>query len=146
MALITYNDKSNYQSSSLANEYKVTANDMNEIKTAINNSTTYSTTETIVGTDKNGKPIYRKVIDVGNLPNNSSKQIAHSISNLKAIKDSNIEVSNGTSTFKLPFVSSAGLEYTISYYIDSTNITITTGTDRSAFSGEATIEYTKTTD
>ena len=38
MALITYNDKSNYQSSSLANEYKVTADDMNEIKSVVNNN------------------------------------------------------------------------------------------------------------
>ena len=36
MALITYNDKSNYQTSSLANEYKVTADDMNEIKSVVN--------------------------------------------------------------------------------------------------------------
>lgn len=38
MALITYNDKSNYQTSSLANEYKVTADDMNEIKSVVNNN------------------------------------------------------------------------------------------------------------
>lgn len=33
---INYNDKDNYQSSALANEYKVTASDMNEIKTVVN--------------------------------------------------------------------------------------------------------------
>lgn len=40
MALITYDDKVNYQSSSLANEYKVTAGDMNEIKSVVNNMPT----------------------------------------------------------------------------------------------------------
>lgn len=33
---ITYDDKSNYQSSSLANMYKVAASDMNEIKSVVN--------------------------------------------------------------------------------------------------------------
>ena len=33
---ITYDDKTNYQSSALANMYKVSANDMNEIKTVVN--------------------------------------------------------------------------------------------------------------
>lgn len=33
---ITYDDKSNYQSSALANMYKVTASDMNEIKSVVN--------------------------------------------------------------------------------------------------------------
>lgn len=46
MALITYNDKSDYQSSSLANEYKVSASDMNEIKTVVNNNAT-TTQQTI---------------------------------------------------------------------------------------------------
>lgn len=55
---------------------KVTDSNMNEIKTVVNNNddemitintnltnaTTYSTTETVVGTWINGKPIYRKVI------------------------------------------------------------------------------------
>lgn len=38
LSQITYNDKSNYQSSSLANEYKVSANDMNEIKSVVNSA------------------------------------------------------------------------------------------------------------
>lgn len=33
---ISYNDKSNYQTSSLADEYKVTDDDMNEIKSVVN--------------------------------------------------------------------------------------------------------------
>lgn len=37
---ITYNDKTNYQSSSLANEYKVSDSDMNEIKSVVNGACT----------------------------------------------------------------------------------------------------------
>lgn len=43
---ITYNDKSNYQSSSLANEYKVSASDMNEIKGVVNGACTQVDTNT----------------------------------------------------------------------------------------------------
>ena len=48
LSQITYNDKSNYQSSSLANEYKVTANDMNEIKSVVNGAVTQVDTLTPV--------------------------------------------------------------------------------------------------
>ena len=64
---ITYDDKSNYQSSALANMYKVSANDMNEVKNVVNgicdqvdNMSTYSTTETAIGTWTDGKILYRK--------------------------------------------------------------------------------------
>lgn len=36
LSKITYNNKANYQTSSLADEYKVSANDMNEIKNVVN--------------------------------------------------------------------------------------------------------------
>lgn len=46
---ITYNDKTDYQSSSLANEYKVSASDMNEIKGVVNGvCTQVDKTNTIV--------------------------------------------------------------------------------------------------
>lgn len=65
---INYNDKDNYQSSALANEYKVTASDMNEIKTVVNaicdqvdNESTYSTSEIAIGTWIDGRTLYRQV-------------------------------------------------------------------------------------
>lgn len=61
---ITYDDKSNYQTSSLANIYKVTASDMNEIKTVVNDlvdTTTYDTSEIAIGTWIDGRTIYRRV-------------------------------------------------------------------------------------
>lgn len=36
LSKITYNNKANYQTSSLADEYKVSASDMNEIKSVVN--------------------------------------------------------------------------------------------------------------
>ena len=45
----------------------------------------YSTEEQVVGTWIDGKPIYRKVIDFGALPNSTLKQVPHGISDIDAI-------------------------------------------------------------
>jgi len=62
--MITFNDKVTLvDQPDVADENKVTASNMNEIKTQINNSFTYSTSE--INTGKiwiDGKPIYRKYI------------------------------------------------------------------------------------
>lgn len=143
MALITYNDKSNYQSSSLANEYKVTANDMNQIKNAINNATTYSATETIIGTWVDRKPVYRKVVS-SNGVNGNNVAIAHGITSLKRITYFNATASNDNGTSYPMNNTSYPLEVVS---IDSTNINMNIST---GFGYGWTIyyilEYTKTTD
>ena len=62
--MITFNDKVTLvDQPDIAEENKVTASNMNEIKTQVNNSFTYSTSE--INTGKiwiDGKPIYRKYI------------------------------------------------------------------------------------
>ena len=45
----------------------------------------YSTTEQVIGTWIDGKPIYRKVINFGSLPNAESKSVAHNIANIDFI-------------------------------------------------------------
>ena len=64
--MITFNDKVTLvDQPDVADENKVTASNMNEIKTQVNNSFTYSTTEINTGkiwTDN--KPIYRAIIVV----------------------------------------------------------------------------------
>lgn len=103
---------------------------------------TYSTTETRIGTWIDGKPIYRKVVDFGALPNNSNKSVEHGITNLKTVT-SIIGVANSSSyRLCLPYLGSA------SVFIDMDNnvITIAAGSDRSAYSARIIIEYTKTTD
>lgn len=78
MALITYADKQAMGTQpSIPDVNKVMDSDMNEIKTAINNSTTYSTTETVVGTWVDNKPLYRLVIDTtGNMAIQQWKNLA----------------------------------------------------------------------
>ena len=45
----------------------------------------YTTTETRIGTWIDGKPLYRKTINFGNLPNNDTKYVAHNVSNISKV-------------------------------------------------------------
>ena len=108
----------------------------------------YSTEET--KTNKvwiNGKPIYRKVVDCGALPNTGKKQIAHGIKNVEMFVGYSAIATNGETTFFLSLASPVTAAANI-YVIESgANIEIMTGNDRSSFTTcYVTLEYTKTTD
>lgn len=109
---------------------------------------TFSTTEKAIGTWINGKPLYRKVFDTGTLPNNTTKYVAHGISNLKNIihiYGAAKNTANGI-TFPLPFPSTQA-NAPIYVYVDNYNIIIGTATDRTVFKESyIVLEYTKTTD
>jgi len=104
----------------------------------------YSTTETVVGT-YNGKPLYRKVVDCGALPNTAGKSVTHNISNINIITSmSGTSWNDAGKKIPLPTVS---LSYPISVSADKSKISITTSSDRSDFkNSNVIIEYTKTTD
>lgn len=85
------------ENAEIPNINKVTDSDMNEIKAVVNNNddelitintkltnaTTYSTTETVVGTWTDNKPIYRKVIR----NNVIGTAVNHGILNIDEITD-----------------------------------------------------------
>ncbi len=104
----------------------------------------YSTTETVVGT-YNGKPLYRKVVDCGALPNDTVKNVTHNISNINIITSmSGTSWNDAGKKIPLPTVS---LSYPISVSADKSKISISTSSDRSDFkNSNVIIEYTKTTD
>ena len=102
----------------------------------------YSTTENRIGTWINGKPLYRKCVNFGALPNNANKNVAHGISNIASIVSIR-GVANSTSyRLPLPYLGSSS----IFVDMDNSTITIATGSDRSAYSAVLILEYTKTTD
>lgn len=112
---------------------------------------TYSTEETIIGTWIDGKPIYRKVIDFGALPNNTTK--TYDTGDLKI--DTFTEPIRGTSESAtgfcsgVPFVHTGNNSYgvSISYSKNTNKISVQTGYDRSPQTKTYVIlEYTKTTD
>jgi len=112
-------------------------------------SINYSTAETVIGTWLN-KPLYRKVVDCGALPNATIKTVAHGISNLDRICKYDCIALNTTTKTNLPVPIPVSLNSTSSNlisYIDTTNIGFNTGTNLSSYdSCYAILEYTKTTD
>ena len=84
-----------------------------------------------------GKSVYCKLVDFGNLPNNTYKDVAHGISNLQ-LAISVFGESNGDNLI--------GNMYITYVNIGSTNIRIKTNADRSGVSATVLIKYTKTID
>jgi hypothetical protein len=123
-----------------ANDTATTTNATN-----IENLGAYSTTEIVVGTWTDGKPLYRKIYTVGALKNNGSTVL--NFSSEIRVKTFDVFCSNGNYTFKLPVV---GTNYIATFYRVDTNINlieIQTTSDRTSYTDNyAIVYYTKTTD
>lgn len=117
---------------------------MSDVKWWGNND--YSLEEKVVGTWIDGKPIYQKTVNFGNLPNNAVKQLEHNIDNLDAV----VEIKgwakrSNHSILPIPFPGNASNTVEISIY-PFTSIYCLTKTDMSLWSAYITLLYTKTTD
>ncbi len=114
------------------------------------NKEIYSTDEQVIGKWIDGKPIYRKVVELGNLPNTSSVQINHNISNIdKIIRIYGYAQEVGNIWFlPLPNAGAANSTQTNSVTLSASKnvVYVVTGTNRSGWEGYAVLEYTKTTD
>lgn len=106
---------------------------------------TYSTTEQVVGTWVNGKPLYETTVSMGALPNNAWLTVNHGISDIERIVSMDgyaCRLSTGT-FIPLPYVGSGQVCLNASL----TAVAIQTTSDRSGFTESyLTIRYTKTTD
>ena len=106
-------------------------------------SGTYSANELTTGEWVDGSPIYKKTVDIGSLPNNANKDVAHNISNLGTVVKIEGTVTNGQGDHLLLPYAHPSENASIGLYVIGNNIRIRTGNDRTAFSGYATIYYTK---
>ena len=114
------------------------------VEEAITYKDVYSTTEHIVGKWIDGNILYEKTIDFGALPNNTSKNKAHGISNISKIIDISGYYTQGTYFRPLPF-GSATTSNMLQIYADATNVTILDNSDLSAWNEcYVTLRYTKT--
>lgn len=106
----------------------------------------YSTSEVDTGIKwTDGKTIYRKVVDVGALPNNASKNVASGLTGESIIRMWG-NAKDGGDVALLPFpATNTSYTITVNYNESTHNITIYTNTDMSAYSGVIVLEYTKTT-
>ena len=161
MAKIQFEDKvALNENANIPDVNKCKATDMNEIKSVVNGNDdefiqykmgeTYSTDE--VKTNKKwigGKPIYRKVFEIGSLPNDTTISIPHGIKNLDTFTDKRASWYDSIDD-RWNFDYRKDSDTVIIYFNpNNTNLYIrATGTDWSARTSKCivTLEYTKTTD
>ena len=91
-----------------------------------------------------GKNIYRKVVNFGNLPNNTSKWLNHNISNFEYLVNAIMFSTVGTSFYPIPYVSLGARG--VAMQVSTTAVMVQTGTDQSNEKAYIILEYTKTTD
>ncbi len=108
--------------------------------------------EAIVGTWIDMKPIYRRVVDFGALPNAGQKKVAHNISNMEWLVNAyavsmRTNQDNTHTWFPINQARPDVVENSIGLWVEDTEIAIQTGIDRSTSDETYVIlEYTKTTD
>lgn len=107
----------------------------------------YSASEKVVGTWIDNKPIYQKTVYISSLPNASTSNIAHGITNISAFVgiESFIKWSNGWIA-NTPWIVYGDETELITISLGLTSIQIVTKKDRSSMSAYVTLRYTKTTD
>ena len=117
-------------------------NVLNDVKEYVDSSNSYSTDEVKTGGKWiDGKPIYRKVVDVGTLPNATNKTVLHNIQNIDSVVNLKLIAKDNTNNIICNF---GGKE--LSIYVDNSNIIIKTDNNFTGYTSYSVIEYTKTTD
>lgn len=107
--------------------------------------TDYSTTEQNTGRLWiDGKTIYRKHVNLGSLTNTTPKSVAHGISNISTVVSLTGFATNGTVFLPLPLARYNNFASQIGLYMDTTNVVVEPGNDRTSYTGYVVIEYTKT--
>ena len=109
----------------------------------------YSTTEQKTPfTWIDGKPIYKKTVDFGWLPNNTTKNVNHGISNFERLIKAEAAANAGGNWAMMPLVFQGNSSnYNVEFQVTSTYIHMSANTDRSSWRDCAvTLWYTKTTD
>lgn len=114
----------------------------------IDDMTTYSTSEKVVGTWINGKPIYQKTVSIGALPNNTTTGYEVVGEAIETLVDISVIATDTTGNYfiVLPNLSSNQV-FQISFDVEidngKTKVFIVTARDVTGYSGVVTIRYTK---
>lgn len=146
----------------IGNTSDLTTQDKTNIVSAINeiNQKSSSMPELELGTavqiatykeGANRYRVFQKVIDLGALPNSTVKTIAHGIDKTKVLKYLSVQGSASQdgfgNTLPLPCVTlgSESVSNNIYVAVGASNVTISTGRDRSAYTGTLSITYVDNT-
>ena len=108
-----------------------------------------TTTEKAIGTYIDGKILYGKVVDMGELPNNTTKSVSAGVSNVDTVSLCYLAITYQGSGTNLTFMTvgmpdNINPHETVEYR--NGNINYNTTLDRRGCYGKCTIFYTKTTD
>lgn len=103
----------------------------------------YATDPLAIGKWIDGKTIYRLVVNIGALPNTTSKTVAHGISNIDRVIRCYGFAGTGTIEISLPYAAPTASN-AVELYRNGANIALAAGTNRSTYSGYAILEYTTT--
>ena len=105
----------------------------------------YSTSEKVVGTWIDGKPLYQKTIDCGALPNATTKTVDTNIANANQLIYWTGCVGNA-GKMVLPRIFKDNADVMATFAGDLSHIVIKTESNRSSLNAYITVQYTKTTD
>lgn len=106
----------------------------------------YSTTEQVIGTWVDGKPLYQKTYDFGALPNNATKTLSSGLADANVVRMEGIAISGNGFTTTIPHPEIGGNGDIQIDFLATKEIRILTNTDYSGFTGYVTLQYTKITD
>lgn len=109
----------------------------------------YSTSEKVVGTWIDSKPLYEMTVDCGSLPNGTTKNVNIGVADIETItKISGIGVASTGACIPLPYSDDYSVvgNLLLDASASSGTIRMITQSDKSVFHGYVTIQYTKTTD
>lgn len=112
----------------------------------LDGSINYTLIEQKIGKWVDGKPLYRKVINFGSLPNATTKIVSTTLENVNYINMYGM-ANNKTDYFPLNMSRPvSGSDLDLGCRINNNNIVIESKTDKSSFNAYVILEYTKTTD
>ena len=132
----------------ITNEYHdATKQDVINNLDIINNNLKFSLDEIVVGEYLN-KPLYRKVIEFGNLPNSTAVYKNHGISNIDKIIGIKAIGTDGNQFYPIPFVPTVNMynNTALTLRANKTQVGVFASTDFTSHTATIILEYTKTTD
>lgn len=105
----------------------------------------YSTSEKAIGEWINGKTLYEKVIDCGNMPNSTTKSVSHGISGLSKVISCEgcYNANSGISAGSLNYSDTGNMSYNTAVSVDATYVKIKTATNYSSYNCFVILRYTK---
>lgn len=115
-----------------------------ELKSNLTELETYSETEQMIGYWINGKPLYRKVINFGAVPSNTTRAVNHNISNVANFHKIEAIMNHATTTPYAEMLPSTNGTFRIT--ANATQVSIITTYAWSNYVAFVTLFYTKTTD